>query len=189
MTLYLMRCVAAGTTLFSVYDESGALCCTAQTLSGLFGDGFQITGTLNDREAEIYISPMLLPHIRMFTVQVGGQRRAQLRMMLDGSVRTLRVDGAPCTVLGRPMTGGIYRSPIRRANPVHAAAPKQICRPHRVHADDPGRAKRSHRSRHRRMFVDESARRAAGMGAGFGVIDTFYDFSLKNSRRFRQSSL
>ena len=105
MTLYLMRCVAAGTTLFSVYDESGALCCTAQTLSGLFGDGFQITGTLNDREAEIYISPMLLPHIRMFTVQVGGQRRAQLRMMLDGSVRTLRVDGAPCTVLGRPMTG------------------------------------------------------------------------------------
>ena len=125
MTLYLMRCVSAGATLFSIYDECGALCCTAQTLSGFFGNGFQITGTLAHREAEIYITPMLLPHIHLFTVQVGGQRRAQLRMMLDGSVRTLRVDGTPCTVSGRPMTGDytvrrsdrvLYRQQLQQKN-------------------------------------------------------------------------
>lgn len=105
MKLYLTRCVASGTTLFSIYSESGEYCCPVQTLSGILSSGFQITGRLIGTETTVNVSQMLFPHIRYFSVQVDGIRRANLRTMLDGSVRTLRLDGLDCTVLGRPPLG------------------------------------------------------------------------------------
>lgn len=105
MKLYLTRCVSSCATLFLVHDSSGIRCCSVRPLSGLFSDGFQITGVLNGQQTDIYVSQTIFPNGRRFRIQEGGVRRAQVLLSLNGAAASIRLDRRPCGLLGSPLLG------------------------------------------------------------------------------------